>query len=510
MFNFVRGHIDASQDDGYGGPERYTASGSFGFIVAGISSDSSKPSVTYPNVLGRTSDLRSSPQRDHVSPKPFMLKSPNRFSRGNFALTIHHGVTENTVKKKTNSVQSVTPWFQYLRRNIEEIARDPALRIYGIALSLLHVLCFLNWDLQQQLTKILDPARGSAVCWPFFEDCHDWRVFSEATIERVLWIYLGFALLTAMLFIRRKTVPAGWWVLIALNVFKTVLFFQDYRLRLNQHYMMYWVTLAFLFAPYKRSVIPYLVAAFYFWSGTLKFTPDWISGNTLYGLKPLGVPQSLIPASCIYVIFLELVVVFGLLVRNRWIFWIAMLQFVAFHISSWTVVGFFYPSLMFGILTIFILTRYLPDPDPADKRLSKLAIISVVAVFSLFQVVPYLFPGDRSITGEGRMFALHMFDTPPECSSWAVVHEPNGNEQKIPLEVPYLPTRINCDPIVYFSLANALCDRLSNPNQPASIDVYLRTRRYGEENYHRVIEQPEFCASDLHYDIWRSNSWILK
>jgi len=194
-------------------------------------------------------------------------------------------------------------------------------------------------------------------------------LLSSAGVERLLWGYCFFAFVTMALFSKRKLAPVAWCALLVLNLLKSLILFQDYRLRLNQHYMTYWVTLAFLFVPYKRRAISYLVASFYFWAGTLKFTPDWFSGAALFGRAPLGVPQSLIPASCIYVVFLELVVTFGLLIRNRWIFWCALIQFIAFHIASWPIVQFFYPTLMLSILTIFPLARYIADPaKPEAKR----------------------------------------------------------------------------------------------------------------------------------------------
>ena len=412
---------------------------------------------------------------------------------------------------------------RFFRRNAEEIARDPALRFYGAILALLHVLAFLHWELVHPLAKILDPSLGPAVCWPFWEDCHAWHVFSPAQVEAILRGYLVLAIATMVLFFRPAHIPTAWWSLLILNVLKSLILFQDYRLRLNQHYMTFWVTFVFLFLPGKRQVLRYLIASFYFWAGTLKFTPDWISGIGLYGKKPLGVPESLIPASCVYVIFLELVMVFGLLVRNRWIFWGALIQFIAFHIASWPIVNFFYPTMMLAILSIFLLARYIPDPlNPEEKpplalnfrRLVKgkepVGVYLVVGIFGFFQFIPYAFPGDSSFTGEGRVFALHMFDAPLECNAWATLHHREGTEQEVAVFASLVPPRIICDPVVYFSLGKDLCRKIASEKQIVTMDLHLQTRRSGKKEFLTVIEQPDFCHSGLHYDIWRSNSWILR
>src|SRR5688572_324304 len=141
---------------------------------------------------------------------------------------------------------------KFMRRNIEEIAADPALRYYGAVLALLHVLAFLHWELVHPLAKILDPSFGPAVCWPFWEGCHDWHVLSAPQVEAILRGYVVLAIATIVLFLRPTQIGAAWWALLALNVVKSLILFQDYRLRLNQHYMTFWVTFVFLFLPGKR------------------------------------------------------------------------------------------------------------------------------------------------------------------------------------------------------------------------------------------------------------------
>lgn len=412
---------------------------------------------------------------------------------------------------------------KFIRANIDEITRDPALKLYGSALAFLHVLAFLNWKTIHPLSTILDLSQGPRVCWPFFENCGEWQWMTPQIVESILRAYLVFAIATVALFFRAKKVNTAWWALLLLNIVESFILFQDYRLRLNQHYMTFWVTFAFLFLPYKRRVLMYLIASFYFWAGTLKFTPDWISGAGLYGKKPLGVPESLVPASCIYVILLELVVVFGLLVRNRWIFWFAFTQFVLFHLASWTVVGFFYPTLMLTILLIFPLSRYFAadtgqkdgiSETPSIKKLflfqEKASVYIAIGMFAVLQSLPYAFPGNQTFTGEGRLFALHMFDAPLECRAWVTIHFEDGTKQEHALRTRELSQRIKCDPNVYFSLGKSLCRRIASHPDATSMDLHLETRRASEKEFISVIEQVDFCGSDLHYDLWRPNAWILK
>src|SRR2546427_12789093 len=78
---------------------------------------------------------------------------------------------------------------------------------------------------------------------------------------------------------------------------------------------------------------------------------------------------------------------------------------------------------MFAILTIFPLSRLVDSRDPPDGLLVSLwtrrvawPVLALAAVFSGLELAPYAFPGDRTLTGEGRLYALHMFDARPPSS----------------------------------------------------------------------------------------------
>src|SRR4030095_16791070 len=163
--------------------------------------------------------------------------------------------------------------------NIGEIASDPALRIYGALLTLTHVFSFFVWR-RIDLPELLASHQG--LCWPFWEDCQKFRVFSPGQIQAALWIYLALAALGVLLFLKKKGTPPASWLLLGLSLFKILIISQDFQLRLNQHYMIAFSSLAFLFFPRKREVLPLLVAFFYFWAGVLKLDPEWLSGSALY------------------------------------------------------------------------------------------------------------------------------------------------------------------------------------------------------------------------------------
>jgi hypothetical protein len=401
----------------------------------------------------------------------------------------------------------------FFRRNIEEISSDPALRIYGIALAGVHVLTFLFWRRDAPLQLVL-PVGATPICWPFFEECHRFRFLTHPSVEALLWGYAALALVTAFFFARRRWVGCAYAGLAVLEVLKVLIIVQDYRLRMNQHYMAFFVALVFLTFPAKRRVLQYLIVLFYFWAGTLKLNRDWLSGEVL-DLRREWLPAGLAPAAAAYVVVLESVLIFGLFSRRRWLFWATLGQLLLFHAMSYPIVGFYYPSLMAALLSIFPLTRLL-DGDADRPSLAALwtgreplPTYALLTGFSILQLVPHMFPGDSAITGEGRLFALHMFDARVVCEAHVTVHDGQGGSRRVSI-VPLVPARVRCDPIVYLSVARALCRQGAEHGRWKELDLSVRSRRVTQKVLRPVVEVDRFCGLNLAYDTWRPNAWILK
>jgi hypothetical protein len=95
----------------------------------------------------------------------------------------------------------------FFRRNVEEISADAILRVYGSVLALVHVLTFVQWQRGATLRRVLAPG-GVPICWPFFEECHRFRVLGPGGVDALLWGYLTLAMAALLLFTRRWTTSA--------------------------------------------------------------------------------------------------------------------------------------------------------------------------------------------------------------------------------------------------------------------------------------------------------------
>ena len=401
----------------------------------------------------------------------------------------------------------------FLRTQIAEIEGDAALRWYGVALAFLHVVTYLYWVDQRVVAFV--HAQAEPICWPLVLECEKLRVLSAAGVALLLRAYFAAAIGAGLLFASRRLMPWAYAGLVLVNLLKLGVMLLDYRLRMNQHYMGFFATFAYLLVPGKRDALRVLVTLFYFWAGTLKLNWEWISGAGLY--RPMWPFSGVgVVLACAYVLVLELGVAWGLLAKRAWIFWTSFAQFLVFHALSWQVVGFFYPLLMFAILTVFPLSRLVEPRDPSEGLLVALwrgralrSVYALAALFSLLQLVPYAFPGDRTLTGQGRLYALHMFDARATCVGWADLRYADGTTTRRDLKLP-LDTRIACDPIVFFNRARNLCrQRDAGHIAFEDLDLFLSARRASDGEMKRVIATRGFCAKGQRYDPFRHNAWIL-
>jgi hypothetical protein len=316
-------------------------------------------------------------------------------------------------------------------------------------------------------------------------------------------------LLAAFLFLTRR-LRAAIAIFVSALLVGAAIYALDYRLRLNQTYMLGWVALVFLLVPRRLQTMQALVALFYFWAGALKLNREWLSGAALYD-KPLFVPAALVPAACVYVVVLEMVLLWGLFSRSPRSRWAVYAQLLLFHLTSWSVVGWYYPLLMAGNTAVYPLV-WLRAPEQALSAsippTDRAALAGVVIVFSALQLMPRLFPGDTAITGEGRLFALHMFDARVQCEGGAEVSTTSGQRLRVPLVNEHLEQRMRCDPIVLSSQVRRLCHQLQARTDSPRVDIAIDARRATDPALQPLMHVDDACHQDLSYSLWHHNAWI--
>jgi hypothetical protein len=414
----------------------------------------------------------------------------------------------------------------FISRNVEEIRADKALRFYGACLAISYLATSVFFILHRQYLYLT--TSSDSLCWPLLPGCYAYHVFSVPQAIAVVGL-LGFLAAAFALYFLMGEARAGWTLLLAAFVLDGLIICQDFRFRLNEHYMLLWATVAFLFFPRKRQALSFLILSFYVWAGRIKINQDWLSGSELPHRLWL-IPVSGYPTACAYVIVLEMVVVWALVQPRKWLFWAAFAQFALFHAISWSIVGFFYPILMAGIISIYPLSRLIPveprsDLSPDDLPRNVLprndlndllhlrqarSLYALLAVFAALQLVPFLYPGGVSWTSQGRLFSLHMFEGRSSCRISATEKFKNRPARMVELFRRDLPMRDICDPLVYFNEAQRICRELP-AQDPDFVDLDLKMviSKRMSPTWRPLVDTDDFCSKHLRYNPFLPNDWIL-
>jgi hypothetical protein len=385
---------------------------------------------------------------------------------------------------------------------INEIKNSIPLQNYGGFLSLIFLFQSLYWykiDANEKLAYTQE-----AICWPFFHDCSSFRFLGNHELLAVFLLIGLFSILNSYFFFKKK-IKIAYFGLISLEIISLLIILLDYRMRLNQNIMIFFILITYLFVNSREKIIPWVIVSFYFWAGFLKIRPDWISGQAIYG-HLLLIPDKLKSEAAIYVIFLELILIWGLLLKDKRIRWFVLFNLFIFHLASFGVVGFYYPILMSLILSIFFIKNY--NQSAEAKNFSKSGSFVIIVLFA-FNIRPYFLPGDLAITGESRILSLHMFDSIITCDPKAILHRKNQPDEIVGLQIPSV-VRIKCDPIVFLSRARTICRNNMENKLFLDLDLSLNSKTISENNFHEVINVKNFCSKKLEYSIWGNNSWILK
>ena len=409
--------------------------------------------------------------------------------------------------------RSVREW---RTKTLEDLLQSRYLQVFGGLLSFAFVLLSAYWwqyGFANVFSNEVEP-----ICWAFFRDCSVLRPFDQNQLLVFFGIYAVCGVFVSTLFFKtnatRARLASGLIGLGILLLIAIVIVASDYRARLNQNLMILFVTLSFLFSSRRKADLGFVIISFYFWAGLLKFDPEWLSGAAIY--KPLWmIPESLNSLAAKYVLFLELIVVWGLLSKSRVIFGLSIFQFALFHLVSLSVVGFFYPALMAVLLSFFVLRFFYSDrANWVKPSFAGAVILSIITTFNL---IPKFQSGEPKLNGEGRVLGFHMFDSVTLCDATATLNFKTRPPEVKDLRIPAV-VRIRCDPAVFLSRARNICRERKDSDDFIDLDLFLQVwpsqlktgNLRSQPKKSKVIDYKSFCASDPDYSLLGFNDWILK
>ena len=383
----------------------------------------------------------------------------------------------------------------FFDRNIAEIQASQSLRWFGLALALVHLFTFLLWPPQGEFLHSLIWS-DERICWPFLPGCEAYTIPGR-WFSPLLFVFLFLSLAAALLFLHDK-IRSGYFVLLAAFLLKLFIYFQDYRLMGNYHYMHHFAALAFFFLPDKRRTLPPLLVIFYLGAASLKFNLEWLSGAAL--LRDTFLKGKWLEWACTYVVVLESVLIFDLLSSSRRIFILTLTQLAVFHGFSFFVVGFYYPLVMTSLLSFPVLLWVLNERPANPFHLHKFSA-GFLVVLLVFQFLPHVLTDRPDLDGRGRLLALNMLDSMPTCEAHFVARF-NDHTRELPLQFNVNGPRLRCDVIVMFAEADRHCRELQRKDGFQGMSFSLVSRRLTDLDYRTVYSTEDHCRDS------RRLSWL--
>ncbi|UXR66020.1 HTTM domain-containing protein [Bdellovibrio bacteriovorus] len=391
---------------------------------------------------------------------------------------------------------------------LKELHAQSSLGLIGVILSVEHVFTFIFWLTERPIHLILSSSTP-AVCWPLLSFCESLKP-SSALLTFMMGLYLALAI-GAILSWVLKRYKTGIFLLWVLLLFKTTLILFDYRLTGNYHYIPTLLTFAFLLVPGRARAMPMTFFVLYFTAGILKLNSQWLSGAAI---NDRLIPAFFTRMGVWYVLLLELVFIFLLFARkDRW-FYFLFAQLVIFHLYSWHLTRFFYPCVMLLLLGILLVTRPLQKSEGLIfswyQCLRQRSAVVLLVLFVALQLPQYYIPGEAAITGEGRMYALIMYDGRTQCQPHVSIWKKNQDKEDMPLVPPWLLTRTACDPLIFMRLTEKVCSWVEKDPNILQVDLNVPIRYQQQEEWKSLVSITDFCRKHLTYSSFFPNSWINK
>ena len=368
-------------------------------------------------------------------------------------------------------------------RNIQEIIESKRISTYGIFLSVSHLLtAFFLYRTNFSIDGL--------VCWQFFSGCQPFTRILFLGLSNALIIYGALSTICAGLFFLKKQ-KIAYYLFLTLSLFKIIVQLSDYRFMGNYHYMSNIINFAFLFLPCKKDIIKLFIVLFYMAAGVIKFNLDWFSGAAL--TNPSVLSGRWLILSCAYVVLLELVLSLGLLSKNKKYFYFVLVQVCLFHLFSWHIVGYFYPLIMFSLISIYFLsTETFVFPT---QRIN----LFFVGLFLFAQMLPLFFDLNSSLTNKYRVYALNMLDAYSQCETRLFLKNKDSTIEYRP-DFSKIVVRLHCDPIFIVQKVHETCDYYKTNANFKDIDFDFQVRRSSEQNNIQQLTLQNVCSHPLKID----------
>lgn len=378
--------------------------------------------------------------------------------------------------------------YNYFKKNLYEIQNDTTLKITGCFLAFAHTITAYDW-ITNHVEKVYSTNYIRTACYPFFQNCWKVEFFDLINFKYVLFVYLILSFLTGFFFITSK-IKLAYILSIALLLIKFVMVFSRYNVMGNYHTMHFLACICYLFFSQKRVVYVYIICIFYFCAGLLKFNQEWMSGAALVGPPPYFGPFLLV-ASLAYVIILETALIWGLLSKYKAIRFVTLLQLFIFHLYSYFIVGYFYPSIMICLLSMIWVPYIITDNFKFNYHFFSLNKMNMFFIFALIflNILPKIQYDDPALDGKRRFLRFNMLDARTECNQILLLKTPH-TVQNLSIAKTLRALRVHCDPVSYQAYIDRICSELEKDQV---LQVFMESKRTTNTKYTPIWDTKNAC-----------------
>lgn len=385
-----------------------------------------------------------------------------------------------------------------------EIKKSSTVRIYGILLSICHILTFVFW-LQNDKLPLKLAQSASRMCWPVMDECDFITSVPFSVLSFFFGAYLLFAIISVLVLLSSRLVGVGWFFVLLATAMKAVLYFQDYRLSTNIHYLHFLMCTVWLLFPSKVLSFKLLLAGYFVTSGIHKLSPEWLTGR--WFIDNLNIPVKLAEWFAALSTIIEFIAPAVLFLKDGRYFISAFLTLLV-YLGGLIYIGGFLAPTMLGLM-LFVFALQLIEERRIEREFIYQSFIRpepsvvwsglIVGVFVIGQALPWIPSLPVPLQKAGVVLSLKKRAKINECRQTTYLVYQNRTEELLSNSNKGVAEESRCDPYLRFLEAKTFCEKHRDEENFVTVASYFSSRGLKDTHFHRVFESDDVCHPDTRF-----------
>lgn len=378
-------------------------------------------------------------------------------------------------------------------------------------MSLCHILTFIFW-LQSEKLPLKLAQSASHMCWPVMDNCEFITSIPYSVLSFFFGAYLLFAIISTLALLSSRLVGVGWFFIFLATAMKAVLYFQDYRLSSNIHYLHFLMLTVWLFLPSKVLSFKLLLTGYFITSGVHKLSPEWLTGQ--WFLDHLNIPVKLAEWFAALSTIIEFIAPVILFLKDGRYFISAFLVLLTYLGGLFYINGFLPPAMLGLMLFVFVL-QLLEDrrnerefiyqsfirPEP-----SLVWSALIITVFVLGQALPWIPSLPVPLQKAGVVLSLKKRGKINECRQTTYLIYSHRIEELLSEPQKNISEENRCDPYLRFLEAKSHCEKHREDDGFVTVASFFSSRGLKDSHFHRVFEANDVCHPDTRFSSLKKES----